>query len=164
MVSVELDKKHFVVATGIVIKDGKYLIAKRAEWEKAFPSKWTVPGGKLEPSDYASREKDASQLWYNILEDLVKREVKEEVNLEMSSLNYLTSMTYIRPDGFPCIIISMYGDYEKGEVKLCHALTEYAWVSLAEAKDYELIDGIYDELVLLDSILKTGKKSVWTKS
>ncbi len=35
-------RRHFVVATAI-IKDGKYLIAKRSERAKAFPGKWTVP-------------------------------------------------------------------------------------------------------------------------
>jgi hypothetical protein len=34
-------------------------------------------------------------------------------------------------------------------VKLCPALTEYAWVTLEEAKNYDLIEGIYDELVLV---------------
>jgi len=34
------------------------LIAKRSEKEKAFPGKWTVPGGKLEVLDYALRLKD----------------------------------------------------------------------------------------------------------
>jgi len=159
----EIEKKHFVVATGIIVKDGKYLIAKRAEWEKAFPNRWTVPGGKLEPADYLSREKDAAELWYNIVEDLVKREVKEEVGLEVGKLDYLTSMAYIRPDNFPCIIISMFGEHAKGEVKLCKALTDYAWVNLEEAKKYDLIDGIYEEFEMLDSLLKTGKKGTWTK-
>ena len=31
------EKKHFVVATGIIVKDNKYLIVKRAGWEKAIP-------------------------------------------------------------------------------------------------------------------------------
>ena len=41
-----------------LVKDGMYLIAKRAEWEKAFPGKWTVPGGKLEVLDYSLNQKD----------------------------------------------------------------------------------------------------------
>ncbi|GAI15302.1 unnamed protein product, partial [marine sediment metagenome] len=49
---------HYIVVTGILVKDGKYLIVKRADWEKAFPGRWTVPGGKLEVLDYALREKD----------------------------------------------------------------------------------------------------------
>ena len=157
------EKKHFVVATGIVVKEDKYLIVKRAEWEKAFPGRWTVPGGKLEPTDYLERDKDAAELWYNVVEDLVKREVKEEVDLEMGRLDYLTSMTYIRPDGLPSIIISMYGDHVFGEVKLCNALTEHAWVTLEEAKKYDLIDGIYEELEMLEQLRNTGKRKSWSK-
>jgi 8-oxo-dGTP pyrophosphatase MutT (NUDIX family) len=154
----ENEKTHFVVATGIVVKDGKYLIAKRAGWEKAFPNKWTVPGGKLEAKDYTQREKDtADGLWYNVLEDLVEREVMEEAGLEIENLKYLTSLSYIRPDGKPCIIISLFAGWKQGEVRLCNALTEHAWVSLEEAKNYELIDGIFDELAMLDSLLKSGK-------
>jgi 8-oxo-dGTP diphosphatase len=157
------EKKHFIVATGIVIKDNKYLIVKRADWEKAFPGRWTVPGGKLEPEDYLSRKKDADELWYNVIEDLVRREVKEEVNLEITNLDYLTSMTYIRPDGFPSLIISMFGDYSNGDIKLCNALTEHAWVSLEEAKKFDLIDGIYEELEMLEHLKINGKKKIWKK-
>jgi len=31
------NKAHYIVVTGILVnKEGKYLIAKRADWEKAF--------------------------------------------------------------------------------------------------------------------------------
>ena len=52
------DKAHYIVATGIIVKDGKFLIAKRADYEKAFPGLWTVPGGKLEQKDYKDRKQD----------------------------------------------------------------------------------------------------------
>ena len=64
---------HYIVVTGILVKDGKYLIVKRANWEKAFPGKWTFPGGKLEVLDYALRKKDTSDHWYNVLENLLER-------------------------------------------------------------------------------------------
>ena len=35
-----------VYVTGIMIKDEKVLITKRASTEKAFPNQWSVPGGK----------------------------------------------------------------------------------------------------------------------
>lgn len=158
------EKKHYVVATGIIVKDGKYLITKRADWEKAFPNRWTVPGGKLEVKEYATRAPDAKELWYNVIEDLVTREVKEEAGLEINSWDYVTSLAYIRPDNYACIIISMFGNYNGGEVTLCKALTEYAWVTLEEAKNYDLIDGIYEELQVLDHFLKTGTKTRWKKS
>jgi len=154
-------KAHYLVVTGIVVKDGKFLIAKRSGSEKAFPNQWTVPGGKLEMDDYASRPKDTSAHWYNVFEDVLKREVLEEVGLTMKNIRYLTSLSYIRSDDIPTIIVSLFADHHEGEVKLCDALTDHAWVSLEEAKDYDLIEGIYEELKILDGHLKSGEGMVW---
>ncbi|OGJ21239.1 hypothetical protein A3K73_02365 [Candidatus Pacearchaeota archaeon RBG_13_36_9] len=158
------EKIHYVVATGIVIKDGKYLIAKRADYEKAFPGLWTVPGGKLEQKDYKNRkhDTDAGQ-WYNVVEDLLRREVMEEVGLEMDKINYLASLTFVRPDGIPSLVLSMFAEYKSGEVKLGEGLTEYAWVTLEDAKNYKLIQGIYEELEMLDKSLKGKKIGEWGK-
>lgn len=156
-------KIHFVSATGIICKDNRFLIVKRAGFEKAFPNKWTVPGGKLDSQDYLNRPKDASELWYNVIEDLVEREIKEEVNLKVKNLQYVTSMTYVRPDGLPALIVSLAADYENGEVTLCKALTDFAWVTADEAKQFDLIDGILDELVMVEEMLKTGHVQKWTR-
>jgi len=141
-------KAHYLVVTGIIIKDGKFLITKRAPTEKAFPSQWTVPGGKLELDDYAKRPKDTSAHWYNVFEDVLKREVTEEVGLTIKNIRYLTSLSYIRSDNIPTIIVSLFADYYKGEVKLCPALTEHAWVTFKEAKNYDFNRICYIQLPL----------------
>ncbi|MFH1308241.1 MAG: NUDIX domain-containing protein [archaeon] len=158
------NQAHYIVVTGILVKDCKYLITKRAEFEKAFPGKWTVPGGKLEVLDYALRNKDTEFHWYNILERLLKREIKEEVNLEIKNIGYVTSLVYIRPDNIPCLIISLYAEPASEDIKLCKALTEFKWVSLEEASSYDLIEGIYEELEILDAHLKQGKEMTWGKT
>ncbi len=84
----------------------------------------------------------------------------EEVGLEIENIDYVTSMVYIRPDKIPCLIVSLFADAKSEKVNLCNALTEYAWVNLEEAKNYDLIEGIYDELVILDKKLK-GEKKIW---
>ena len=45
---------HMIAVTGIVVRDGKFLILKRSENEKAYPGMWTVPGGKLVRHEYES--------------------------------------------------------------------------------------------------------------
>jgi len=168
------NQAHYVVVTCILVRDGKFLIAKRADWEKAMPGQWTVPGGKLEVLDYALREKDTLHHWYNVFEDVCKKEVKEEVGLDVKNIEYVTSMVYIRSDKVPAVIVSLWGEpvgevldgHDSGEpeVKLCPALTDYKWVTLEESKNYELIDGIYEEFEMLDKKLKTGSMKEWSKS
>ena len=161
---VDKNLNHYIVVTGILLKDGKYLITKRADWEKAFPGRWTVPGGKLEVLDYVLREKDTPHHWYNVFENLIKREVSEEVGLEIENIGYVTSLVYIRPVKIPCMIVSLYADAKTDKVRLCNALTEYAWVNLEEAKNYDLIEGIYEELKILDKKMKTGMNQEWKKA
>ena len=87
----------------------------------------------------------------------------EEVGLEINNIKYLTSLSYIRSDNIPTIIVSLFADYSEGKVKLCPALTEYVWVTLEEAKNYDLIEGIYEELEMLDRFLKGESAGIWKK-
>jgi len=153
---------HIVAVTGIVVKDGKYLITRRNLNKKAFPGKWTVPGGRLEIEDYINLPKDTSEHWYNILEKVLKREVKEEVGLDIKNIKYLTSMTFLRGEE-PDLIISFYADYTEGKVVLDDESVDFKWVSLEEARSYDLIEGIYEELVMLDNLLKGNKIIGWKK-
>lgn len=159
------NKAHYVVVTGIIVKDGKYLITKRSPNEKAFPNQWTVPGGKLEMKDYENRKADTSAgQWYNICEDLLRREVMEETGLKIKNIKYLTSLVFKRPDGIPTVVISLFAEHDKGDVKLCPDLTEHSWITLEEAKNYDLIDGIYEEIEMLDKHLKGEEIGVWKKA
>ena len=49
-------------------------------------------------------------------------------------------------------------------MKLCPALTEYKWVTLEEAKNYDLIAGIYEELEMLDKKLRGKDMGEWKKN
>ena len=156
---------HYVTATVIVVKNGKFLIAKRAGWEKAFPGRWTVPGGKLKVLDYALKEKDSKYQWYNVLENLAKREVEEEVGLKIKNIGYITSLVFIRPDNIPALVVSLSAEtVDDAPIVLDKALTEYAWVTIEEAKNYDLIEGIYEELEMLEEKSKTGSMKEWKKT
>lgn len=151
----QLDPRlHFVVATAIVVKDGKFLIMKRAAHEKAFPNKWTVPGGKLVRHEYEQTPKKTENCWYDIVDWVLKKEVMEEANIEIGKARYVTDLTFIRPDGYPVITLSYWAPYIGGDVKCGKDLTDYAWVTLEEAQNYDLIDGIWDELKLVSEAAK----------
>lgn len=155
---------HEIAITAIIIKNGKYLITKRSESKKRFPGKWTVPGGKLEIEDYINLPKDTEFYWYNVLEKVLRREVKEEVGIEIKNIEYVTSLATVHTDGNPSLVISCMADYVSGKVKLQKEETDdFAWVSLNETKKYNLIDGIYDELIMTEKKIK-GEKSEWKRS
>ncbi|MEK7217470.1 MAG: hypothetical protein AAB374_00035 [Patescibacteria group bacterium] len=146
---------HFVAVTAIIAKGNKFLIAKRAGWEKAFPNTWTVPGGKFVFGEYPMKKaKSGYPQKYNVVNWVVRNEVKEEVGLEIEKPEYLCDLVFVRPDGFPVVTLSFWAKYKSGKIKLADALVDYAWVTLAEAKKYDLIDGIWDELKEVSHILK----------
>jgi len=155
---------HEVAITAIVVRDGKYLIVRRAQTKKRFPGMWTVPGGRLETDDYLALPKDTEHYWYNVLERALRREVKEESGLEIENIVYVTSLATVHADGAPSLVISCLADYVSGDVRLQEGETDaYAWVTLAEAGDYPLIDGIADELAMAEA-LRTGKRTEWKRA
>ena len=146
---------HRITLTAIIQKDGKFLITKRSLDRKAFSGKWTVPGGGLEVDDYINTpKKDSSPQWYFALTNTLKREVREEVNLEIKNIRYLLDLTFIRPDGIPVVVLSYYCDWQSGEVVLNDENIDYKWVSFEEAKNYDLIEGILEEIEMVDRISK----------
>ncbi len=154
---------HEIVVTAIVIKDSKYLITKRSMQEKRFPGMWTVPGGRLGTEDYINFPKETEHYWYNVLERVLHKEVKEETGFEIANVEYLTSLARVHEDGRSSLVISCLADYVSGEAQMQEGETdEHAWVSLDEAKNYNLIDGIYDELVMADN-KKKGIKTEWKR-
>jgi 8-oxo-dGTP pyrophosphatase MutT (NUDIX family) len=155
---------HEVVVTAIIKKDDKYLITRRSITKKRFPGKWTVPGGKLETGDYANLPKETESYWYNVLEKTLKREVEEETGLLIENITYVTSLATVHEDGAPSLVISCVADYKSGKVKLQSGeADEFAWVNLKEAKKYDFIDGIYEEIVMAAK-LKTGSRREWKRN
>ena len=152
---------HRVAITGIIWKEENgtrtYLITKRAPHKKAWPNKWTVPGGGMHVDDYihgeATYANAESPQWYGAVENALRREIREEVNLEVTDIHYLLDVAAIRPDGIPMLVLSMYCKYESGEVKLDEAATQYAWITASEVGQYELIQGIDHEIQMVEERL-----------
>jgi len=144
------DKKlHIISVTGKIFRnDGRLLIVKRSASEKNYPNRWILPGGKLTADDYINTKANDDGLWYYVIEKALKRELKEETNLDTANVEYLVDMAFVRGDGIPTLIIACTCDFISGSVVLPPELTDHAWVNLEEARNYDLIDGVYDELKL----------------
>jgi 8-oxo-dGTP diphosphatase len=141
----------------------EFLITRRSPNKNRFPGKWTVPGGKMETNDYLALPKDTEFYWYNVLERTLKREVKEEVGLDIGNIEYITSLATVHEDGAPSLVISCAADWLSGEVKLQEGETDaYEWVTLDEAKNYDLLDGIYEEFEIAEK-KRRGEKTEWSR-
>ena len=153
------EKAHYVVVTGIIRKGSKFLICKLSSKEKAFPNKWCVPGGKIEKKDFINSKKDTSDHWLNIFEKVLEKEIYEETAVKIKNIGYVTNIAFIRPNGFSTIIISLRADHAAGEVKLNQdELVDHAWVTLEEAKSYDLIENIWEQIEKVDSLNQCATK------
>jgi 8-oxo-dGTP diphosphatase len=108
------------VTCAIIFFDNKILVTQRSEKMK-LPLKWEFPGGKLEDGE--------SEI------DCIKREIKEEINIEIEILEKISNGIY---------------DYGTFKINLIPFISKYVSgeIILSEHKDYKLLDK--SELLNLD--------------
>lgn len=153
-----MGEKYSVVATAIVVKDGKYLIAKRSGTEEKFPGKWTVPGGRIGLGDHTAPNDQG--VCYGVIENALRREIHEEVGLEIGRMRYLISMIYPKKEGFACCL-SFFADHAGGDVRLGPELTEHSWVGVKELCNFDLIAGIPEEILMVEDIINGRPLQPW---
>ena len=131
----------------VIIYNGKLVLIRRKN--PPFQGHFALPGGFVEIGE--------------TVEEAVVREAKEETGLEIKNITYLTSLATIHEDGSPSLVISCLAEHDSGEIILQEEENDkHAWVSLEEAKNYDLLDGIYDELVMAENQRK-GIKTEWKR-
>lgn len=152
---------HRIVTTTLIYKpDFTYLITRRALHKKSHPGLWTIPGGGLTTDDYTNTptSEHGPNLWYDVLDKSVKREIREETGLDIGRTELLTDLAFLRPDGIPVFCLSLFAPYSGGDVTMDldpeGDTIDFAWVTLEGAKKYDLIGGIWDEIRQVDEILK----------
>lgn len=110
----------FNVTCAIILIGNKILVAQRSDKMK-LPLKWEFPGGKLEENEAEI--------------DCVKREIKEELNIDIEVVKKLSSSIYDY-GAFKINLIPFIAKYIHGEIRL------------AEHKDYKLLEKV--ELLSVD--------------
>lgn len=123
------------VTCAIIQKEDKVLICQRSEAMK-LPLKWEFPGGKIE-------ENESKQA-------CLKREIQEELGIEVHVLEELSSVEYQYPD-FSICLYPFLCSISNGNIKAKeHA--QVKWVAIPELKQYDWAEAdlpIVDELVVL---------------
>lgn len=117
-------KKTVDVIAGIIEKDGKILIAKRKAGVNS-QSKWEFPGGKLQEGEKH--------------EECLKREIKEELNLEINVIGWISSRTYKLTEDTDINLHAYYAQYVSGELKL-EDHVDAKWVKKENLLNYEFLE------------------------
>ena len=122
----------FDVVAAIIIKNGKYFIAQRNK-HKHMGLSWEFPGGKVENGE--------------TFENALKREIKEELNINIAINNKLGEENYkdekinVKLHYFLC-------SHTSGEIYL-HEHEDSAWITKNEFKNYNFAEGDSDIINLL---------------
>ena len=108
------------VTAAILINDEKVIIAKRKSTGK-LPNKWEFPGGKIEINETP--------------EQCLKREMKEEFDIDVSVDEYLGSSVY-HYDHISIELLAYRTYWEGGEIDLKDH-DEFKWVSLEQLAEFD---------------------------
>ena len=108
------------VAAAVIVKENKILITQRSK-EDSFSLKWEFPGGKLEEGETP--------------EECLKREIIEELNLDIEVQDYLGSYAYPYETGDIRLIIYK-AQIISGDMQL-NVHNDAKWVTVNEMKNYE---------------------------
>ena len=126
---------HVIFVEAWVRKGDKYLLAKRSLKDDQVAGKWAVPGGKVD-----------MEIESNIVENSLKREVMEEVGIEVDNFQFLTSRSFIRSSGHHVVALSFVADYKSGTAMPLEDQDEIKWVTLEEMKS--LLDEHWNDILI----------------
>ena len=119
------------VVAAIIKKENKIFITRRGYGE--FVDMWEFPGGKIEEGE--SRE------------EALHREIKEELELEINNLDFLTTVDYDYSNfhlTMHCYLCEIAG----GELKL-NAHNDAKWIELSELDDQKWVPA---DVLVVDAI------------
>ncbi|MEI5986176.1 MULTISPECIES: (deoxy)nucleoside triphosphate pyrophosphohydrolase [Sphingobacterium] len=125
------------VACALIEKDQQILICQRSASMK-LPLKWEFPGGKQEEGES--------------LEECLLREVKEEINLDISIEQALTKVEYHYPD-FSLTLYPYVCKLKAGELKVLEH-EQVIWVDQTELFRYDWANA---DLPVIEEYIRTRR-------
>ena len=124
--------------------DGKLFLMRSHKWK----GKWVVPGGHIELGER--------------MEDALRREVKEETNLEIRAIEFICFQEFIYDERFWKPSHFIFFDYacrtDSTEVKLNEEAQEYIWVTLDEALTLPVEH--YTAVAIREYLKKKGDRAI----
>src|SRR5512135_575619 len=126
-----MDTWRIIVVAVIQNSAGEYLICKKPARRGVFPGQWAIPGGGIEPGER--------------MVDALRREVREEVGLEVEAVRPLFFKDGEHPklfaDGSQQVIYMIFLLFSclarSNEVHLGEEFEEFAWVKSEALSKYD---------------------------
>ena len=129
-----MKKNTIGVVCAIIEINNKMLVVQRSESMK-LPLKWEFPGGKIKPNE--------------LEEDAIKREIREELNIEIMVLNRLTPTCYEYPN-IAIKLIPFLADYLSGDIEL----EEHKQYKLLKREELNSLDWAEADLPIVKELLQ----------
>lgn len=102
-----MDPHYVVNVEAAVYRDGEYLLAERSAEENHAAGLLSLVGGKVEGVENAP----------TVLEDTVRRELREEVGVEVRDPEYVTSAAFVSDGGASVVNVVFLCRYDAGEAR-----------------------------------------------
>ena len=137
-----MDKQTIEVSAAMIKKDGFILAAQKGYGE--FKGKWEFPGGKIQDGELAP--------------DTLIREIKEELNANITVDEYLTTVDYeypnfnLRMHTYLCTLVSDYKYVFHNEFELEH--DNFVWL---DDEDIDNLDWLPADRIVIDEYKRQRK-------
>lgn len=132
------------VVCAVILNEGKILIAQRSK-KMSLALKWEFPGGKVENGEDKNKA--------------LKREINEELNMEISIIKELTAVVHRYPDFELCLYPFLCLSNSRRHKAIEHV--QILWENVENLKNYEWAAAdvpVVDEVI---SLFDTGKNSCY---
>ncbi len=133
-----MKKKIFLVVTGVIKKNDCYLLTKRRSPKKEL-NKWQFPGGELK--------------FKESLEKALKRELKEELGVEVKIIKFIPKVFEIRREEdnfhglFFVFLCHLLNDSQK--IVLNNEASKFGWFTKEEISNLDSLPGTKEIINLI---------------
>lgn len=123
------------VSTVIFNQRGQVLLGKRSDDEDVYPGLWCIPGGKI----------DIESCEDGMIEKNLKREVNEEVGIEIEPIFYLTSNCLLKGKEAKLYMIFV-SEHVSGVPSALDKTVEIKWSNIEELSPKMLTPKTFDNI------------------
>ncbi|MCH7660912.1 MAG: NUDIX domain-containing protein [Euryarchaeota archaeon] len=123
------DHTYVVNVDGVIVRDGEYLLIERGADEEHAGGLLAFPGGTVEQPPGGN----------DTIEKTIRREISEEVGVEVGAVEYVHSSTFEADNGSLCLNIVTLCEYVRGEAhsRAGDEVAETHWFSYDELKTHD---------------------------